>query len=162
MGEGLEHVVELKHIRHEAAKAEKKAADEAAKTPEQKAKEAENAAKPPGFFKNIRNKVTLKSVQVGGGVAGSNISRKRIHPQYINQVTENRNKIFKKELEIINSIRRFHRSHTIRKRDKINSILGLRKSRNNKNDANRKNTRRRLVQDRHNNYKHRTTKNVEK
>ena len=101
-------------------------------------------------------------VAAGGGQIGGGISRKRIHPQYINQVTENRNKIFKKELEIINSIRRFHRSHTIRKRDKINSILGLRKSRNNKNDANRKNTRRRLVQDRHNNYKHRTTKYVEK
>ena len=82
----------------------------------------------------------MRNEQFGGG---SNISRKRIHPQYINQVTENRNKIFKKELEIINSIRRFHRSHTIRKRDKINSILGLRKSRNNKNDANHKNTRRR-------------------
>ena len=101
-------------------------------------------------------------VAAGGGQIGGGISRKRIHPQYINQVTENRNKIFKKELEIINSIRRFHRSHTIRKRDKINSILGLRKSRNNKNDANHKNTRRRLVQDRHNNYKHRTKKNVEK
>jgi hypothetical protein len=102
------------------------------------------------------------AVAAGGGQSGGGISRKRIHPQYITQVTENRNKIFKKELEIINSIRRFHRSHTIRKRDKINSILGLRKSRNNKNDANRKNTRRRLVQDRHNNYKHRTTKYVEK
>ena len=128
-------------------------------TPEETAaKEAEKAAQ-----KEAAKTHRLAAVEAGGGQGGGgNISRKRIHPQYINQVTENRNKIFKKELEIINSIRRFHRSHTIRKRDKINSILGLRKSRNNKNDANHKNTRRRLVQDRHNNYKHRTTKNVEK
>ena len=67
------------------------------------------------------------------GQEGGGISHKRSHPKYMNQVSENRNKIFKKELEIISSIRRFHRSHTIRKRDRINSILGLRKSRNNRN-----------------------------
>jgi len=89
--------------------------------------------------------------------AGGGISRKRSHPKYINQISENRNKIFKKELEIINSIRRFHRSHTIRKRDKINSILGFKKSRNNRN-RNPGNTKRH----RHNNHKHRSAKHIKK
>jgi hypothetical protein len=90
------------------------------------------------------------------GQGGGGISRKRSHSKYMNQVSENRNKIFKKELEIINSIRRFHRSHTIRKRDKINSILGLvRKSRNNKN-RNHGNTRR------HRHNKHKSAKHKKK
>ena len=97
---------------------------------------------------------------------GGGISRKRSHPKYMNQVSENRNKIFKKELEIINSIRQFHRSHTIRKRDKINSILGLRKSRNSKRGANTKNTRRHRHEHqhkhRHNNHKHKSAKHVKK
>jgi len=89
---------------------------------------------------------------------GGGISRKRSHPKYINQISENRNKIFKKELEIINSIRRFHRSHTIRKRDKINSVLGVRKSRNNRN-RNHGNTKRH----RHNNnHKHKSAKHIKK
>jgi hypothetical protein len=92
------------------------------------------------------------------GQDGGGISHKRVHPKYINQISENRNKIFKKELEIINSIRRFHRSHTIRKRDKINSILGLRKSRNHKSHGNSKNTRRHL--ERHN--KRKSTKHIKK
>jgi hypothetical protein len=92
--------------------------------------------------------------QKGGG-----ISRKRSHPKYMNQVSENRNKIFKKELEIISSIRRFHRSHTIRKRNKINSILGLRKSRNN-NNRNHGNTKRHMH--RHNKHKHKSAKHIKK
>lgn len=99
------------------------------------------------------------AVAAGGGQEGGGISRKRSHPKYINQISENRNKIFKKELEIINSIRHFHRSHTIRKRDRINSILGLRKSRNNKN-RNHGNTKRH--QHRQNNHKHKSTKHVKK
>jgi hypothetical protein len=95
--------------------------------------------------------------QIGGG-----ISHKRSHPKYINQISENRNKIFKKELEIINSIRRFHRSHTIRKRDKINSILGLRKSRNSKNHnhGNNKNTTRHVH--RNNKHKRKSMKHIKK
>lgn len=93
--------------------------------------------------------------------AGGGISRKRSHPKYINQISENRNKIFKKELEIINSIRRFHRSHTIRKRDKINSILGFKKSRNNRN-RNHGNTKRHRHQHRHNNHKHKSAKHIKK
>jgi len=95
-----------------------------------------------------------EKVQGGGG-----ISHKRSHPKYMNQVSENRNKIFKKELEIISSIRRFHRSHTIRKRDKINSILGLRKSRNN-NNRNHGNTKRHMH--RHNKHKHKSAKHIKK
>jgi len=102
----------------------------------------------------------------GGGQKGGGISRKRSHPKYINEISENRNKIFKKELEIINSIRRFHRSHTIRKRDKINNILGLRKSRNNRNNMNHGNTRRRRHEHphkhRHNNHKHKSAKHIKK
>ena len=96
------------------------------------------------------------AVAVGGG-----ISRKRSDPKYINQISENRNKIFKKELEIINSIRRFHRSHTIRKRDKINSILGFKKSKNNRN-RNHGNTKRHRHQHRHNNHKHKSAKHIKK
>jgi hypothetical protein len=92
---------------------------------------------------------------------GGGISRKRSHPKYINQISENRNKIFKKELEIINSIRRFHRSHTIRKRDKISSILGFKKSRNNRN-RNHGNTKRHHHKHRHNNHKHKSTKHIKK
>jgi hypothetical protein len=99
----------------------------------------------------------------GDEQGGGGISRKRSHPhpKYINQISENRNKIFKKELEIINSIRRFHRSHTIRKRDKINSFLGVRKSRNNKN-RNHGNTKRHRHKHRHNNHKHKSTKHIKK
>jgi hypothetical protein len=93
---------------------------------------------------------------------GGGISRKRSHSKYMNQISENRNKIFKKELEIINSIRRFHRSHTIRKRDKINNILGLRKSRNSKRGVNTKNTRRHQHKHRHNNHKHKSAKHIKK
>lgn len=93
--------------------------------------------------------------------AGGGISRKRSHPKYVNEISENRNKIFKKELEIINSIRRFNRSHTIRKRDKINSVLGLRKSRNNRN-RNHGNTKRHRYKHRHNNHKHRSAKHIKK
>ena len=93
--------------------------------------------------------------------AGGGISRKRSHPKYINQISENRNKIFKKELEIINSIRRFHRSHTIRKRDKINSILGFKKSKNNRN-RNHGNTKRHHHKHRHNNHKHKSAKHIKK
>jgi len=92
---------------------------------------------------------------------GGGISRKHSHPKYINQISENRNKIFKKELEIINSIRRFHRSHTIRKRDKINSVLGVRKSRNNRN-RNHGNTKRHRHKHRHNNHKHKSAKHIKK
>jgi hypothetical protein len=94
----------------------------------------------------------------GDGQGGGGISRKRSHSKYMNQVSENRNKIFKKELEIINSIRRFHRSHTIRKRDKISSILGLRKSMNskNRNHGNTKHTRR------HRHNKHKSAKHIKK
>ena len=99
--------------------------------------------------------------EVGDGQGGGGISRKRSHPKYINQISENRNKIFKKELEIINSIRRFHRSHTIRKRDKINSILGFKKSRNNRN-RNHGNTKRHRHQHRHNNHKHKSAKHIKK
>jgi hypothetical protein len=105
------------------------------------------------------------AVAAGGGQGGGGISHKRGHPKYINQISENRNKIFKKELEIINSIRHFHRSHTIRKRDKINSILGLRKSRNNRN-RNHGNTRRHRHEHqhkhRHNNHKHKSAKHIKK
>jgi hypothetical protein len=108
----------------------------------------------------------VAAVAAGGGQGGGGISRKRSHPKYINQISENRNKIFKKELEIINSIRHFHRSHTIRKRDKINSILGLRKSKNNKRSSNTKNTRRHRHEHqhkhRHNNHKHKSAKHVKK
>jgi hypothetical protein len=90
------------------------------------------------------------------GQGGGGISRKRSHSKYMNQVSENRNKIFKKELEIINSIRRFHRSHTIRKRDKINNILGLRKSRSSKRGVNTKHTRR------HRHNKHKSAKHIKK
>ena len=98
-----------------------------------------------------------------GEQEGGGISRKRSHPhpKYINQISENRNKIFKKELEIINSIRRFHRSHTIRKRDKINSVLGVRKSRNNRN-RNHGNTKRHRHKHRHNNHKHKSAKHIKK
>jgi hypothetical protein len=96
-----------------------------------------------------------------GEQGGGGISRKRSHPKYINQISENRNKIFKKELEIINSIRRFHRSHTIRKRDKINSVLGVRKSRNNRN-RNHGNTKRHRHKHRHNNHKHKSAKHIKK
>ena len=99
---------------------------------------------------------SLAAVAAGGG-----ISRKRSDPKYINQISENRNKIFKKELEIINSIRRFHRSHTIRKRDKINSILGFKKSKNNRN-RNHGNTKRHRHQHRHNNHKHKSAKHIKK
>jgi hypothetical protein len=107
------------------------------------------------------------AVAAGGSQGGGGgISRKRSHPKYINQISENRNKIFKKELEIINSIRHFHRSHTIRKRDKINSILGLRKSKNNKRSSNTKNTRRHRHEHqhkhRHNNHKHKSAKHIKK
>jgi hypothetical protein len=95
------------------------------------------------------------------GQEGGGISRKHSHPKYINQISENRNKIFKKELEIINSIRRFHRSHTIRKRDKINSILGFKKSRNNRN-RNHGNTKRHRHKHRHNNHKHKSAKHIKK
>ena len=98
----------------------------------------------------------------GGKQDGGGISRKRSHPKYINQISENRNKIFKKELEIINSIRRFHRSHTIRKRDKINSILGFKKSRNNRNRNHDGNTKRHRHQHRHNNHKHKSAKHIKK
>jgi hypothetical protein len=96
--------------------------------------------------------------------AGGGISRKPSHPKYINQISENRNKIFKKELEIINSIRRFHRSHTIRKRDKINSILGFKKSRNNRNrnHGNTKHTRRHMHRHQNRNNKYKSTKHIKK
>jgi hypothetical protein len=96
--------------------------------------------------------------------AGGGISRKRSDPRYISQISDNRSKIFKKELEIINSIRRFHRSHTIRKRDKINSILGLRKSRNSKSSVNSKNTRRHVHRNNNHNHKHKhkSTKHIKK
>ena len=97
-----------------------------------------------------------------GEQGGGGISRKHVHPKYINQVTENRNKIFKKELEIINSIRRFHRSHTIRKRDKINSILGLRKSKNHKSHGNNKNTRRHIERHSKQKNKRKSTKYIKK
>jgi hypothetical protein len=99
-----------------------------------------------------------------GEQEGGGISRKRSHPKYINQISENRNKIFKKELEIINSIRRFRRSHTIRKRDKINSVLGVRKSRNNKNrnHGNTKHTRRHMHRHQNRNNKHKSTKHIKK
>lgn len=106
----------------------------------------------------------VKDVGGGDGQGGGGIYRKRSHPKYINQISENRNKIFKKELEIINSIRRFHRSHTIRKRDKINSILGFKKSRNNRNrnhDGNTKRHRHRHKH-RHNNHKHKSAKHIKK
>jgi len=102
------------------------------------------------------------AIAAGGGQKGGGISHKRSHPKYINEISENRNKIFKKELEIINSIRRFHRSHTIRKRDKINNILGLRKSRNNKNHTrgNTKHTRRHMHLN--NKHKHNSMKHIKK
>jgi hypothetical protein len=100
----------------------------------------------------------------GGGQkgGGGGISGKRSHPKYMNQISENRNKIFKKELEIINSIRHFHRSHTIRKRDKINSILGLRKSRNNRNNRNCYHGNTKRHQHRHNKHKHKSAKHIKK
>jgi len=100
------------------------------------------------------------SSAAGGGQVGGGISHKRSHPKYMNEISENRNKIFKKELEIISSIRRFHRSHTIRKRDKINSVLGVKKSRNNRNYShlNTKNTRRH----RHRHNKHKSEKHIKK
>ena len=126
--------------------------EEVEKEPEEKEPEEKEAAEEPA---------EAEGEQGGGG-----ISRKRGHPKYINQISENRNKIFKKELEIINSIRHFHRSHTIRKRDKINSILGLRKSKNNKRSSNTKNTRRHRHEHqhkhRHNNHKHKSAKHVKK
>jgi hypothetical protein len=133
------------------------AADPAAKDPaaaaaaEEPAKEEPAAAEEPAPAAEEE-----EGEQEGGG-----ISRKRSHPKYINQISENRNKIFKKELEIINSIRRFHRSHTIRKRDKINSILGFKKSKNNRN-RNHGNTRRHHHKHRHNNHKHKSTKHIKK
>ena len=104
------------------------------------------------------------AVAAGGGQSGGGISRKRSDPKYISQISDNRSKIFKKELEIINSIRRFHRSHTIRKRDKINSILGLRKSRNSKSSVNSKNTRRHVHRNNNHNHKHKhkSTKHIKK
>ena len=119
------------------------------------------AAEAPATDELLPDPTEAEGEQGGGG-----ISRKRGHPKYINQISENRNKIFKKELEIINSIRHFHRSHTIRKRDKINSILGLRKSKNNKRSSNTKNTRRHRHEHqhkhRHNNHKHKSAKHVKK
>jgi hypothetical protein len=101
--------------------------------------------------------------EVASVAAGGGISRKRSHPKYMNQVSENRNKIFKKELEIINSIRHFNRSHTIRKRDRINSILGLRKSRNNRNHGNTIRKRHEHQhKHRHNNQKHKSVKHIKK
>ena len=113
---------------------------------------------PPSRFDRERLNYNQRRIHVGGG----GISRKRSHPKYINEISENRNKIFKKELEIINSIRRFHRSHTIRKRDKINNILGLRKSRNNKNHTrgNTKHTRRHMHLN--NKHKHNSMKHIKK
>ena len=106
----------------------------------------------------------VAAVAAGGGQSGGGISRKRSDPKYISQISDNRSKIFKKELEIINSIRRFHRSHTIRKRDKINSILGLRKSRNSKSSVNSKNTRRHVHRNNNHNHKHKhkSTKHIKK
>jgi hypothetical protein len=119
------------------------------------------AAEAPATDELLPDPTEAEGEQGGGG-----ISRKRGHPKYINQISENRNKIFKKELEIINSIRHFHRSHTIRKRDKINSILGLRKSKNNKRSSNTKNTRRHRHEHqhkhRHNNHKHKSAKHIKK
>ena len=110
-------------------------------------------------------KLNPAEVAAGGGQKGGGISRKPSHPKYMNEISENRNKIFKKELEIINSIRHFHRSHTIRKRDRINNILGLRKSRNNRNNRNNRNcyhgnTKRH--QHRHNKHKHKSAKHIKK
>ena len=100
------------------------------------------------------------AVAAGGGKKGDgDISHKHSDRKYINQISENRNKIFKKELEIINSIRSFHRSHTIRKRDKINSILGFKKSKNNRN-RNHRNTKRH--QHRHNKHKNKSAKHIKK
>ena len=106
----------------------------------------------------LPNPIEAEEEEGGDGQGGGGISRKRSHSKYMNQVSENRNKIFKKELEIINSIRRFHRSHTIRKRDKINNILGLRKSRSskNRNHGNTKHTRR------HQHNKHKSEKHIKK
>jgi hypothetical protein len=130
-------------------------------TPEQEKKYPKLA----GFAKSILNSKPL-AIAAGGGQKGGGISRKRSHPKYINEISENRNKIFKKELEIINSIRRFHRSHTIRKRDKINNILGLRKSRNNRNNMNHGNTKRNRhehpYKHRHNTHKHKSAKHIKK
>ncbi len=138
----------------------------------------EEASKGPGVEEEAGLKVEEKAglkvkeeapelaTAAEGGQKGGGISRKRIHPKYINEISENRNKIFKKELEIINSIRRFHRSHTIRKRDKINNILGLRKSRNNRNNMNHGNTKRNRhehpYKHRHNNHKHKSAKHIKK
>ena len=134
----------------------------AAEAPAAEAPAAEApAAEAPATDELLPDPTEAEGEQEGGG-----ISRKRSHPKYINQISENRNKIFKKELEIINSIRHFHRSHTIRKRDKINSILGLRKSKNNKRSSNTKNTRRHRHEHqhkhRHNNHKHKSAKHVKK
>ena len=113
---------------------------------------AETAAETAGLLPDPRE----------AGQGGGGISRKPSHPKYINQISENRNKIFKKELEIINSIRHFHRSHTIRKRDRINSILGFKKSRNNRN-RNHGNTKRHQHKHRHNNnHKHKSAKHIKK
>ena len=136
-------------------------ADPAAATAEAVVPEAEAVVPEAGA---VPEAVSLLPDPTGAeeGQGGGGISRKRSHPKYINQISENRNKIFKKELEIINSIRHFHRSHTIRKRDRINSILGLRKSRNNKRGANTKNTKRHQHQHRHNNHKHKSAKHIKK
>jgi len=114
---------------------------------------------PPASVPVVNKEPAMAAVAAGGG-----ISRKRSDPMYISQISDNRSKIFKKELEIINSIRRFHRSHTIRKRDKINSILGLRKSRNSKSSVNSKNTRRHVHRNNNHNHKHKhkSTKHIKK
>ena len=122
---------------------------------------ADPAAEAPAAEAPATDELLPDPTEAEGEQGGGGISRKRGHPKYINQISENRNKIFKKELEIINSIRHFHRSHTIRKRDKINSILGLRKSRNNRNH-NHRNTKRHQHKRRHNNHKHKSAKHVKK
>jgi hypothetical protein len=133
-------------------------------TPKQKNKHP-NLARFANSIQNSKPSAPAPELAIaagGGQKGGGGISRKRSHPKYINEISENRNKIFKKELEIINSIRRFHRSHTIRKRDKINNILGLRKSRNNKNHTrgNTKHTRRHMHLN--NKHKHNSMKHIKK
>jgi hypothetical protein len=46
----------------------------------------------------------------GGG--GQNINKTRKNRQYIREIKENRNELFNKEMEIINSIRKFKQGHT--------------------------------------------------
>jgi hypothetical protein len=144
---------------------EGKKGEEEGKKGEEEGKKGEEGKKEEEEGKKEEEEGKKEEEEGGGddGQKGGGISRKRSHPKYINEISENRNKIFKKELEIINSIRHFHRSHTIRKRDKINSILGLRKSRNNRNHGN---TRRRRHEHphkhRHNNHKHKSAKHIKK